>query len=89
MTDLERETLHELRSLVRSPGWARLVKIGEAQIEIRKAQELCTDIYLEEDRMIVQKLKEERRAIEMFFAIPDSMIESIELEESDDADTET
>jgi len=82
------ETLHELKGLLNHAGWKRLTEIAEKQIDLRKAQELAMDVYLEDDIREIQKMKEERRAIQMFINLPESLIEDLELEreELDDVD---
>ena len=70
--DEAREALEEMRALVLQPGWARISKIAQAQIEARKNEVLLqptTDTYAQE------YMKGEIQGIQLFVNLPRKLVE--------------
>lgn len=78
-----REIWEDYRSLVKSQGWGRLRELGERQVELRKAQIMAMEEKGLGDFIEGLRLKSEARAIKLFLALPEMMVENLEEEMRD------
>lgn len=80
--------LVELRQLVKSSGWARLLRVAQEQVDTRTNTLILTPLE-SMDRMFEQEFKKgEISGIRLFLSLPESAVESLsqQVKEMQDAE---
>lgn len=83
---LRNERKRALRALLESPGWCILKKALEGQFEVRAQHIILTPLSETFTSSMQEFEKGEAAAMKFLLALPDSMLETLELDT--DADTE-
>jgi hypothetical protein len=72
--------LSEYQSLLRSPGWERLVDLATEQVELRQSIIMTREERELGDFIEVLRLKAEARAIKLFITLPETVVEQLKEE---------
>lgn len=65
------------QSLVKSQGWGKLVELAQEQADVRRQMVMAMEEKGLEDMLESIRLKAEARAIKLFVALPDTIIEGL------------
>lgn len=88
-TDLEEmvERRQMLKDLLNSPGWKELEEIANEQVATREKVDQAMEIEGTQDAFKLAGLRGERRGILLIMALPEALVESldVDIEETQDA----
>ena len=83
--EILREQLHSLRKLIEGEGWKLLCTLVDEQDQVRANQILTMDLQGIESVMEIQRLKSERNGLRLFKVLPETMMEQLEEELTDES----
>ena len=83
--EILREQLHSLRKLIEGEGWKLLCILVDEQDQVRANQILTMDLQGIESVMEIQRLKSERNGLRLFKVLPETMMEQLEEELTDES----